>query len=37
MRLAGGKAIPNCLRENRDYEDNLAGWKKLRSRYMLYP
>jgi len=37
MRLAGGKAITNCLRENREYEDNLAAWKKLRSRYMLYP
>jgi hypothetical protein len=36
-RLAGGKALASCIRNNKEFKDELRSWEKLRQSFLLYP
>lgn len=36
-RLAGGKALAACIRNNREFKEELRSWEKLRQSFLLYP
>lgn len=37
QRLAGGKNLASCLRQNRDFSSDLKAWKNLRQQFLMYP